>query len=84
MTTSTKNFAPIPLGNIQHRSGFKQIPWERRGLWKRLKIWWYGNPIAVNQLLEYGGKLYAATDKGLYWKDGDVMRPVLIMNNNAG
>lgn len=71
-----ENFIPSPKGEVKRRSGLKHIRWQRKTMWARLKMWWYGDPMQVSQILEFKGQLFAATDRGLYVMHGDVLKPV--------
>ena len=71
-----KNFIPNPQGKLEKRLGYTHIPWGRKTFWTRLKMWWNGDPLSVNQLLEFKGQMFAATDRGLYVMHNDVMKPV--------
>jgi hypothetical protein len=77
MNTSTfKNFIPESSGAMKRRPGCKYIPWGRKTFWTRIKMWWNGDPISVNQITAFNGQLFAATDRGLYVMHNDVMKPV--------
>lgn len=61
------------MGEWGRRSGLKLIPWKPRAWRKRFKAWWTDEPQMVNQLIEFEGYVWAATDRGLYYVDKDMM-----------
>ncbi len=73
---TTENFIPRPEGKIFKRPGYKHVKWSRKTFWVRLMMWWNGDPTEIHQLLEFNGQLFAATNRGLYIMQGDVLRPV--------
>lgn len=74
-----ENFIPKATGELGKRVGFKQIPYKRRSFISRIKNWWSGNPTNVLSMITYNGTLYIGTDKGLYFYDGDKIKPVPIV-----
>lgn len=70
------NFIPNPQGKVEKRPGYRHVPWGRKTLWTRIKMWWNGDPLNVNGIIEFDGQLFAATDRGLYVMHNDVMKPV--------
>ncbi len=77
-TESTKNFIPAAGGEIKRRAGMQYVPFIRRGFIKRILSWWNGEPYHVSSIITHNGILWAATDKGLYYYDGEGMKRVLL------
>ena len=73
---------------FKRRSGLQHVPFMRRSVWKRLAMWWRGDPHVVSQMITYGQPqcLYVGTDKGLFYMDekSQVLKPVpLVVSNQS-
>jgi ligand-binding sensor domain-containing protein len=65
-----ENIMPTTRGYLGNRAGLQPMVYKRRGFISRFKAWWTGSPTFVNSMTTHDGKLFVATDKGLYVYDG--------------